>query len=396
MASVPTLPVGGAEVDLLCAAARPRPDLTRVRQLLGEGVDGGALVLLAAQHGVRSNLLRCLSDLSWASTPPVVRQGLQQFQRYHLPRTLSVSNELVSVATALSDADIPFATFKGPILALELYGDLALREYSDVDLIVPAAEMERAEQVLAARGYRNVQGDRAFRQAFLRHQRQYAFVRDDFDAAIDLHWAFTADPLPFPLRPSEIWSRLAFVSLGGRSVPTLAPEDLALLLAGHGTKEGWRNLGWVCDFAMLVERIPDLDWSRIHHRARENRTGDVVLLACAMAHRLLDTPLPSALAGAVGRSRRVEALASGLIARLRSAPPEDIARETLEDSLLCDHARDRIWSAVKLALAPTPSDHEAMPLPPPLWWVYRLTRPIRLGASFLSRALRRRSGMTLR
>lgn len=386
---MPTFAAGGAEFDLLCAAARPRPDLARIRQLLGKGVDGDTLLLLSAQHGVRSNLLRCLNDLSWVSTPPVVRQGLERFQRGHLPRTLLVSNELVTVATALSAAGIPFATFKGPILALQLYGDLALREYSDVDLIVPGVEMERAEQVLAAMGYRNVQGDRAFRQAFLRHQRQYAFVRDDFDAAIDLHWDFTVDPLPFPLLPSEIWSRLAFVSLGGSGIPTLAGEELALLLAGHGTKEGWRNLGWVCDFAMLVERVPDLDWARIHARARANRSGDAVLLACTMVHALLETPIPPALAGTIDRNRRVARLTADLVARLRSAPPEDMAHETLEDALLCDFPRDRLWAGVKLSLTPTPGDFHALPLPALLWPLYRLTRPLRLGASLIARALRR-------
>ena len=389
MAVKPTPAVGGAEFDLLCFAARPRPDLSRIRRLLDERIDGELLVLLAAQHGVSSNLLRCLDELSWVSTPPAVRQGLQSFRRHHLPRTLSISQELVTVATALTDAGIPFATFKGPMLALQLYGDLALREYADVDLIVPERDMERAEQVLAARGYRNLQGDRAFRQAFLRHQRQYALVREDLDAAIDLHWDFTADPLPFPLRPAEIWSRLAQVSLGGCSVPTLAGEELALLLAGHGTKEGWRSLGWVCDFAMLVDRFPDLDWGRIHERARRNRAGNAVLLACAIAHRLLETPVPPVLGGLIAHDRNITARAAELAARLRSAPPADIVRPPLEDLLLCDRARDRIWTAIKLTLAPTPGDYEALPLPPPLWPLYRLTRPLRLIAGFVGRVVGR-------
>ena len=172
-------------------------------------------------------------------------------------------------------------------------------------------------------------------------------------------------------------------------MPTLAGEDLALLLAGHGTKEGWRSLGWVVDFAMLVERVPDLDWARIHARARGNRSGDAVLLACVMANTLLDTPIPPALAGAIDRSRRVAKLAVALVTRLHSARPEEIERKTLEDALLCDFPLDRLWAGVKLALAPTPSDHRALPLPARLWPLYRLTRPIRLGTNIVARAWRR-------
>ena len=31
-------------------------------------------------------------------------------------------------------------------------------------------------------------------------------------------------------------------------------NEMALFLAGHGTKEGWRCLGWVGDFAMFIEK----------------------------------------------------------------------------------------------------------------------------------------------
>jgi hypothetical protein len=380
---------GGVEFDLLCLAVRPNADLGPIRELLRRGVDSDTLEELAVQHGVRPNLVRSLSRLSWELVPTTLRQALEAFQHRHLLRALSVSNELVAVTAGFSSAGIDFATFKGPILALQLYGDLALREYSDIDIIVPATQVKRAEEALAAMGYRNAQGDWAFRQAFLRHQRQYALTRQDFDAAIDLHWAFTADPLPFPLRPSEIWPALAWVALGGRNVPTLAGEELALMLAGHGTKEAWRSLGWVCDFALLVERMPDLDWSNIHARARRNGSGLSVLLATAMARKLLGTPVPAALTAAIDRSHRVGRLADDLAARLRAGFPADIRRENLEDLLLCDRTTDRLWASLKIAMTPTPGDYQALPLPPELWPLYRVIRPGRLAARFISRAFQR-------
>jgi hypothetical protein len=380
---------GAVEFDLLCVAARPSSDLGHIRELLRRGVDSDTLEKLAAQHGVRPNLVQTLSRLSWELVPAKLRQALEAFQHHHLLRTLSVSNELVRVADGFSSSGIDFATFKGPILGLQLYGDLALREYSDIDIIVPATQLKRAEEVLAAMGYRNAQGDWAFRQAFLRHQRQYALTRQGFDASIDLHWDFTADPLPFPLRPSEIWPALASVTLGGRGVPTLAGEELALMLAGHGTKEAWRSLGWVCDFAMLVERMSDLDWSNIHARARRNGSGLSILLASAMAERLLGTPVPPALTAALDRSQRVGRLADDLAARLRDHFPADIRRENLEDLLVCDRWNDRLWASLKIAMTPTPGDYQALPLPSVLWPLYRVIRPVRLAAQFISRAFRR-------
>jgi len=379
----------GAEFDLICSAARPTPDLVKIRELLGKGVHDATLLDLAAHHGVRPNLVRALSALSSQSVSPALRDALETFAHRHLLRALSVASELAEVAAAFAASEITFAAFKGPLLALQLYGDLALREYSDIDLIVPEAEVERAEEVLARRFYRNTQGDRAFRETFLRHQRQYAFAREGAAASIDLHWDFCAELLPFPVRPAEIWPVLAQVMIGGTAVPTIGGEELALLLAGHGTKEAWYSVGWICDFAMVVERMPDLDWSHVHARARRNGSGLSILLAFALAERLLEVPVPAALASALGRDRNVRRLAGEIAMRLRTDIPRDGPRPNLHDLLLCDRASDRLRVLVKTAMTRTPSDHEAFPLPPALWPVYRVTRPLRLAAGLVSRVFRR-------
>jgi Uncharacterised nucleotidyltransferase len=379
---------GGVEFSLLSQAARPIPGLAGARKLLRDGVDAD-LLTLAAQHGVRPLLLRCFAGIDWEGVSADLRQGLEAFHKRHLTRALSLTDELLKSAAALKSAHVPFATFKGPALALELYGGLALREYADIDLVVPVELTEHAEQALAEMGYFSSQGDWAFRQAFLRHQRQYALVREERDAAIDLHWNFSSVALPFPVVAEEIWTTLGATRLGGRTVPILSRENLALLLAGHGTKEAWRRLVWVCDFAMLIEQSPNLDWLSIHRRASAHGCGDAVLLACAMAAGLLETPVPHALKAVVERSCRVRRIAKRLIDRLRTTIPEQVRREPLEDALLCDRLSDRLKAWITLGFTPTPSDYEALPLPPSLWPLYRITRPLRLGVELVVKGLRR-------
>src|SRR5262249_44142460 len=123
--------------------------------------------------------------------------------------------------------------------------------------------------------------------AFLSYQRQFMFVRETPRLAVDLHWDFTASYVPFPIRPAEIWSDLEEVNIGGREVPTLGRNDLALFLAGHGTKEGWRCLGWVADFAMFIEKHRNLDWDHLLDRARRRGCGQSILLGLHLAAQLL-------------------------------------------------------------------------------------------------------------
>lgn len=377
-------PTHSVEFDLLCLAVRPKPDLGRVLQILQDGIDFTNLLDAAANHGVRPQLIRSLAELSWATVPAERRSALEFFLRRHSARMLLLSDELGRLAAAFAHDGIPFAAFKGAALATALYGDLSRREYNDIDIIVPEQRMDDAERIITSFGYRGAQGDRAFRRAFLNSQRQYAFHRVDREVVIDLHWAFSGAHLPFPLTPAEVWRDLDRVSIGDREIPTVSKENLALLLAGHGTKETWRSLSWVCDFAMLLERQPDLDWLAIHRRAKAHGCGNAVLLAGAMANELLETSLPPALRQLIDGSTHVSVLARRLSRRLREGLPESEMERNFSDFHLCDRRIDRLKGAIRLAVTPTSGDYEAMRLPPVLWPAYYVTRPFRLAAKALA------------
>ena len=357
--------------ELLRHAARPAAEPPSV----GHGEAWDEVTSLATVHGLRPALIEFLLATGWQDLPDPVRAELEEFQRGHLLRTLEIAEELAGMTRTLQSHGIPFALFKGAAVSLQLYGRLAAREYNDLDLIVPLADVARAEELLSVRGYRPAFADRRFRRFFQGHQGQTALRRDGGTVDLDLHWTFSGSFLPFPLRDREIWDRLTSVSVAGVDVPTLAPADTVLLLAGHGTKEGWRSLMWLRDFAFAVERWPDLDWADIHRRASRNGCGDSVLLACALAEQVLEVPVPAALARAVATSHRVATLADALATRLREGK---LDKRHLDDLALCDRRVDRWRAGLGFALAPTPGDFDALPLPRALWPAYYLLRPVRL------------------
>jgi hypothetical protein len=370
---------------LLCLLVRPQPRLQPALGVLRQGIDVATLLRLAEQHSIRPRLIAGLAALSWQGVPERFRSSLAAFRQIHLVRSLSAAQQLSQVATALAARRIRFAAFKGATLAKQLYGDLSGREYTDIDLIVPQAEFGQAEDVMASLGYRGAQGDRAFRHAFLAYLRQYAFVHPDLPAAVDLHWDFSGRHVPFPVTPGETWDELEDVSIGYQRVPAVSGTNLALLLAGHGTKEAWRSLGWVCDFAMLLDRRADLDWSAIHRRAQARGCGDSVLLACVMSQRLLGVPVPPALARPVAERRRIDSIATALVEGLRRNEGASPGKsENLADLDLCDTRRDRISAVLRLAFTRTVGDYQALPLPPELWRLYHATRPFRLAAKAIA------------
>mgnify|MGYP003337904873 CR=1 FL=1 len=158
-----------------------------------------------------------------------------------------------------------------------------------------------------------------------------------------------------------------------------------LLLAGHGTKEQWRTLGWIEDFALLIERRSGLDWAAIHRRAEARGCGGSVVLGALLARDLLGADLPPALGSLAAADRRSARRATALISRLELGLPEPESLPNFSDLDLCDRQVDRVKAMLGLAFTPTAGDYSAMPLPPSLWGLYRLTRPFRLAAKAVRR-----------
>ena len=368
---------------LLCLVSEPAPGQDSVRESIRNGIDFVSLLELSEAHALRPQLARCLSEIGWEAVPTEVRTALETFQSRHLLWSLGLSHELVTISELFSSSGIPFVTFKGPSLSVLLYGDVARREYSDVDLLVPRSAMKDAENALASLGYANSQGNRDFRSAFLAYQRQYSFVREGAFGAVDLHWEFSSAGLPFPISTDEALKGNHSVSLGRREVPVIGGENLALLLAGHGTKENWRSLNWVGDFAMVMATTADLDWQRIHWRASAKGCGDAVVLGCWLALELLNVPVPPDMTALLHQNTRAGLIAQELMARMRLGIVGMSDVHHLDDLMLCDRPIDRMKAMAARLITPTVGDYHFMPLPRWLWPLYHLTRPIRIATKAL-------------
>jgi hypothetical protein len=374
------------EFQLLLYCARSRPDAKSIQELVRQGVDWRALVELAQQHYVRPLLIQSLKLACWDIVPPPIRLELEQFYRINQQKNLAFARELLRLLILFHQNQIPIATFKGPALATSIYGDLALREFSDLDLLMHEEDLCKAEQILASCGYEADFPDKNYRRAFVSYQGQYAFRHSKTGISIDLHWQLASRGTTFPIRPAEVWAKLDQITIAGRTVPTLARDDLALFLAAHGTKEGWRSLGWVCDFAEFLRKYYSIDWDAILKCAQRAHSSRALLLAVALASTLLDAPAPSGLLDEARNNTAVRSLANKARFKIRGAASggkrsttsaKELA-EFLNGLSTHDRFRHRLLPIATLLTTRTVGDYEVMPLPRSLWYIYYLVRPVRL------------------
>ncbi len=369
------------ELLLLCCT-RTRLDAQkaeRLRALLSEKLDWLYLCETAMQHGMAPLVHWQLNAVRPEAGPAAWREFLQILFARDARRNLSLTAHLLRLLEVFERNGILAVPYKGPTLAVLAYGNLALRNFMDLDLLVATREVAKAYELLVSEGYRpqfELAGERGASSS--RIPGQYLFTRDN--CIVELHTPSTLRYYPVHLDLKRLSERLQHVWLGGREVPTFSTEDLLTILCVHNSKHFWERLQWICDIAELVQVPRAVNWGLAQEEARRLGCERMLLLGLHLANDLLEAPLPEEVLCRLRANRAVQALAAQVCRRLfrqeRSRPG------VLQRFFFRLRMMENSWKGARycwrLATSPTEEDWKLVRLPAPLAPLYVLLRPLRL------------------
>jgi Uncharacterised nucleotidyltransferase len=346
------------------------------------------LLRIADEHSMMPLLFWHLADAPPELVPATVLARLRERFHHNAQRNLFLTAKLIKLLNLLKAHELPAIPYKGLVLAASSYGNLALREFVDLDILVHKRDVPRAKELLSAAGYQpQFRLTRAQEAAFLRYNCEHAFVHEDDRSMVDLHWAITERFFSFPLDPECLWERLHRVPLGGSDVPTFSPEDSLLILCVHGSKDAWERLKYVCDVAELVRTHQDMDWRRVVERAGRLGSERMLFLGLLLARDLLEMPLPEEVSRRAHADPAVEVLVRQMSERLFRRidhSPRRFAEMPFRPihMKMRERPRDKVRYLVRLATTHTVGDWMALPLPKPFFFLYLVLRPIRLARTY--------------
>lgn len=370
------------ELLLLCARGVTGgvADESRARELASTAIDWDYLFRLAERHAVLPLLYRGLEAHAGGAAPRVFAERLRERCRENATRNMLLAGELARVVRLFESEGVPVLAYKGPALALRAYGELALRRFVDLDVLVRREDVRHAGELLLSLGYAKPEGlNPAHEKFLLRRQHNLAFACEAGRLVVELHWEVA--PAPFAALPlgARTWERAEALEVFGQRVRTLSPEDLLLALCVHGAKHLWERLAWVCDVAALVNSHTDFDWAEVLVRARAARVERMLHLGLRLARALLGARVPENVSG-----EGSDPLADGLAAEVTEGLFRGAAYEPaglLRGVGFNLRARRRLREKagyLRFILTPTDGDLTAVNLPAKMSLVYYLLRPFRL------------------
>ena len=378
------------EVELLLGCARltlPDSLRDRIKSLLACPLDWTKLMTLAQGHGLLPLLYRHFNMLGPEAVPKAIFAQLWARYESNRRRNQAMARALIDVLHTLDEGGIPAIAYKGPALASSVYGDLGLREFSDLDILLRPRDVLCAKRLLQARGDVPEYDLKPPMEAALLRSRlncHLVVFHGVNHVMVELHWKTDAD---FPVEPKdddEWWQNLGSESLEKERIRCFATEELLLILLLHGAKHGWDSLGWLVDVAEIIRQHPDLEWNWLTSKAEQLNCQRKLAVGLFLANHLLDAPLPKKVEDSVDRITEARLLAEEIIRTLFTATPH--GRKAFEGLRFNLKLYDRSWQKVthctSVLLAPSLVEWSRWPLPRYLHFLYLPLRLVRLLAKY--------------
>ncbi|MDQ6701133.1 MAG: nucleotidyltransferase family protein [Acidobacteriota bacterium] len=370
------------EILLCCAVTHPGPErVRRLPELLGATLDWNAIFEQGGWHGTLPLLYWNLQSLPGGLVPPEVLIRLRSHFHETASRNLFMTAELVQLLSLFRERGIAAVPLKGPALAHAIYDNLALREFSDLDILVPRRDVGRVQELLASRHYRpQVHLSGAGQSAFIESNYELCFAREG-SADLEIHWGFQEEKfLGANLSPDGWWDRLEPSSLGGQQVLGPPRQDLLIFLCAHGAKHVWNRLKWISDIAELLRVSPEIDWRQLMENAEASGAKRLLLLGIYLAQHLLGSEVPAEIIGSLKAEPALDLLAERAIESLWNGHL-GILKNGLFHLNLRTRWRDKASYCLRNAMVPTAGEWELVRLPEHLSFLYYPIRPVRLLAT---------------
>ena len=245
-----------------------------------------------------------------AAMQPAIAARLDEIERLAALEAFFWCSQLKGLLHAFDKAGVEVVPLKGPFLAERLYGAPALRACRDIDLLVAASDLSRADDVLRDAEFAAGEAD-DYHRPWRRHS-----------TVVELHHD-VENPLAFNFHTESALGRARPALFCGERCLVLRPEDELLFLCLHAARHRFERLSLVLDLQLAFERVPNPRmWSP---RPQVCRLGSLLVLGHAMARRLKPGPQFAAPVSISPRqTRHLDRLAGKLWQRLMNRPAQPL------------------------------------------------------------------------
>lgn len=179
-----------------------------------------------------------------AVLPEMVGSKIKKEQERITRKALLLTSELIRIGKLFDEHNIPWFTIKGPILAHQLYGDVAGRDYRDLDVFVNEKYLHKAIDLLNEHNYISIHKLDLKRLIKVNHNVE--LVNKKTNTKIEVHWRFFASKV-LSANFKDVDKTINVVAIQNEKIITCDDAVNLLYIFIHSALHQWGEMQWVND-----------------------------------------------------------------------------------------------------------------------------------------------------
>ncbi|MDI6645230.1 MAG: nucleotidyltransferase family protein, partial [Methanobacteriaceae archaeon] len=308
--------------------------------------------------------------------PDDILGELKDYFNGNVRKNLLLTSELINILELLKKSDIGAISYKGPVLAHSAYGNISLRDFRDIDILIDKSDAVNVKRLMISNGYELYLPISIKDYLYLKLDSEYRFFNRKTGVMIEINWDFEGIFISFPMDPKFLFNELTKFHFNGMEIEELSPENQILMLSIHNAKHDWNRLLWICDISEFLKSYTNLNWSKILKNAKKIGIKRILLINLFLAKDLFQLNLPNEVLNELESDSKALEITNDIKRRLLI---ENKSLNLFEKFIFDIKKRDKIRYGLKDSFSglfkPSYADFQLLPLPENLFFLYYLIRP---------------------
>ncbi len=281
------------EFSLLLEASKKNPSFETVSAYLQREIDYELLLNLSISHGVFPLLYNVLKHMKKTS----MLQELEVIHNRLHKSSFFITALLLQLIYKLNEKKIRCIPLKGAVLAQSAYGDIALRPFGDIDILIQEKDMLYVVDTLSELGYTCEHNLKATHHPYiLEHYTDISFIHPHTGLYIEVHWKLFNTAIAGLSDIPALFDKSTNISIQGMRLNKLPQEEEFIYLCIHAAKHRFERLEWLNDLNYLYEKYHHVyDWKRMYQLACDEQMLKPYLLSLKLLHHLYQCDTPNVI-----------------------------------------------------------------------------------------------------
>ena len=275
-------------------------DLDRLNDLIPLISDWDILLKTAIERGIGPLMYKNILLLEMQSLIPAeVKDNLQQAYYKTLRRSMVLLDAYSKIVQKFEKNGLVVIALKGIFLSDWLYGDIGLRQFSDIDLLIKPEDGLKGVSLLKEMGYAS--NETKYISDYIESKSHNVHFPPMIlnMVSVELHTKLHRDTENYHVKQEDCWGNAIEVKINGIDSFGLQFNDLLIHLCVHLDKhfrEGQLQFTCFIDIANLIDKYSStLDWNGLIARCRFFNCEQVIMKYILLVQKYFYVDIPEAM-----------------------------------------------------------------------------------------------------